>query len=274
MGADPLGGLGTPWAVFAAVLIGLALTQLSFYVTTIYLHRALAHRAITLSPPVVAACRVLIWVGTGTRPRQWVAVHRKHHAFTDREGDPHSPSLFGYPMVQFGNPHLYRKVARDPAAVARYARDLPADRWDRWLFDHALVGLAIGIFVLMLVIGWQYGLIAAAVYTPGYLLGGGAINGIGHWWGKRPHDNLGTNNQWLAWLVAGEGLHNNHHAMTTSARFAFTDGEIDPGWWIVRLLMSLHLAAVRHMQLTIKPTRSSSAQTGPSPGTRVDSPVP
>jgi len=264
---DLLGTFGAPWGAIAAVLIGLLLSQLSFFVTSIYLHRALAHRALTLSPAVVAVCRLLIWIGTGTRPRQWVAVHRKHHAFTDKTGDPHSPFLFGYAMVQFGNPHLYRKVARDSAAVARYARDLPPDRWDRWLFDHALVGLGIGVLVLVVTIGWKFALVTAGVYTAAYLLGGGAINAIGHWWGKRPHDNLATNNQWLAWLVAGEGLHNNHHAMTTSARLSFSTGEIDPGWWIVKLLVVLRLATVRNMRATIKavgssPTRANVAATG------------
>src|ERR1700692_2362521 len=174
MSADILSGLGGPWSVVVAILIGLALVEISFFLTTIYLHRVLAHRAISLSPAVAATFRVLIWMGTGTRPRQWVAVHRKHHAFADRDGDPHSPWLFGYSKVQFGNVGLYRKVARDRAEVAKYARDLPPDRWDRWLFDHALVGLAIGTALLMLLLGWQLGLLAAAVYTPGYLLGGGS----------------------------------------------------------------------------------------------------
>ncbi|MGH9046837.1 MAG: fatty acid desaturase [Acidimicrobiales bacterium] len=255
MSADNLGGLGFPWAVLVAILIAMALTQFSFFVTTIYLHRALAHRSVTLSPATTTACRILIWVGTGTRPRQWVAVHRKHHAHTDEEGDPHSPFLFGYAAVQFNNVGLYRKVARDPAVIARYARDLPPDRWDHWLFDRALVGLAIGILMLCFAIGWELGLITAGVYTAGYLLGGGAINGVGHWWGKRPYDNLGTNNQWLAWMVAGEGLHNNHHAATTSARFSLAPGEVDPGWWIVRLLMTLRLATVRHAQIAVKAAR-------------------
>jgi stearoyl-CoA desaturase (Delta-9 desaturase) len=249
-----LSGLGGPWSVVVAILIGLILVEVSFFLTTIYLHRVLAHRAISLSPAVATTCRILIWMGTGTRPRQWVAVHRKHHAFADKDGDPHSPWLFGYSKVQFGNVGLYRKVARDRVEVAKYARDLPPDRWDRWLFDHALVGLAIGIALLMLLLGWQLGLVAAAVYTPGYLLGGAAINAIGHWWGKRPHDNLGTNNQWLAWLVAGEGLHNNHHAATISARFSHAKGEIDPGWWIVRLLVSLRLAVVRHLHDVVPST--------------------
>jgi stearoyl-CoA desaturase (delta-9 desaturase) len=242
-------------AVLGAVLIGLLTSQFSFVVTTVYLHRALAHRAITLIPPVAFACRVVIWMSTGTRPRQWVAVHRKHHAYTDKEGDPHSPLIFGYSQVQFANAYLYRKMSKDPVAVARYARDLPGDRWDRVLFDHALLGLAIGIALLIAVFGWEIGLIAAFVHASVYLLGGGAINGIGHKWGKRPHDNLATNNQWLAWLVAGEGLHNNHHAATTSGSMAMAKGEVDPGWWAIRLLVWLRWATVRHDKTVPAPTR-------------------
>jgi len=252
MNADNLSSIGGVWSLVGAVLIGLLLTQFSFFLTTIYLHRALAHRALSLSPALRAVCRILIWIGTGTRPRQWVAVHRKHHAFADKQGDPHSPFVFGYAMVQFGNVSLYRRVARDPAAVARFARDVHADRWDRWLFDHAPVGLGFGTLTLLVALGWGLGLLTAAVYATGYLLGGGAINGIGHWWGKRPYDNLGTNNQWLAWLVAGEGLHNNHHAATTSARLSHAKGEVDPGWWIISVLVTLRLAVIRHMDVAVK----------------------
>jgi stearoyl-CoA desaturase (delta-9 desaturase) len=247
--------LGFFWSLLVAVVVGLAFAEFSLYVTTIYLHRALAHRAITLSPRTATVCRVLIWVGTGIRPRQWVAVHRKHHAFTDKEGDPHSPFVFGFAAVQFGNVMLYRKVAKDPAAVQRYARDLPPDRWDRWLFDHALLGLAPGVVLLVVFMGWEIGLMAALVYAAAYLLGGGAINAIGHWWGKRPYDNLATNNQWLAWLVAGEGLHNNHHAAATSARLSHEKGQVDPAWWVVRLMVSLRLATLRHADLAVKGSR-------------------
>ncbi len=241
-------------AVLEAVIIGLVTTQAAFVVTTVYLHRTLAHRAIKLKPPVSFACRVVIWIATGTRPRQWVAVHRKHHAFTDKEGDPHSPAVFGFSAVQFGNAILYRRVARNRDAVARYARDLPGDRWDKLLFDHALLGLGVGIAILVGLFGWEIGLIAAAVHATAYILGGGAINAIGHTWGKRPHDNLATNNQWLAWLVAGEGLHNNHHAATTSGRMSMAQGEIDPGWWAVRILVLLRLATVRHMPRAAAPS--------------------
>lgn len=235
--------------VLGAVLIGLLTSQVALLVTTVYLHRCLAHRAVRLSPGVQVVCRVLIWAGTGTRPRQWVAVHRKHHAFTDTPRDPHSPIILGFARVQFANALLYRRVARDPVAVARYARDLPAHRWDRWLFDHAVVGLALGVGVLVLLIGWQLALIAAGVHAAYYLLSGGAINAVGHRWGRRPFDNLATNNQWLAWLVVGEGLHNNHHAATTSSRLSLAKGEVDPGWWCIWLLVRLGWASLRNANL-------------------------
>jgi stearoyl-CoA desaturase (delta-9 desaturase) len=242
-------------AVLVAALIGLLTSQIAFIVTTVYLHRALAHKAITMRPSVAFACRFIIWMSTGTRPRQWVAVHRKHHAHTDEEGDPHSPVIFGYSLVQFGNAVLYRRVARDRAQVARYARDLPEDGWDKVLFNHALLGLALGVGLLVALFGWEIALVAAAVHASIYLLGGGAINGIGHKWGKRPHDNLATNNQWLAWFVAGEGLHNNHHAVTTSSRLSMAKGEVDPGWWAIRVLVLLRWATVRHEKLAVKPSR-------------------
>ena len=243
-------------AVLEALLIGLVTSQISFIVTTVYLHRALAHKAITLRPSVAFVCRFIIWMSTGTRPRQWVAVHRKHHAHTDKEGDPHSPVIFGYSLVQFGNAVLYRRVSKNREQVVRYAKDLPEDRWDKVLFNHALLGLALGIGLLVAVFGWEIGLIAGAVHASIYLLGGGAINGIGHKWGKRPHDNLATNNQWLAWLVAGEGLHNNHHAVTTSSRMSLAKGEIDPGWWAIKVLVMLRWATVRHEKLAVKPVRT------------------
>lgn len=238
------------WAL--AVVVGLAVCQFATLVTTVFLHRALSHRALTLSPAVVAVARVLIWTTTGIRPRQWVAVHRKHHAFTDVDGDPHSPLLEGFAAVQFGNVRLYRRVANDPATVARYARDLPADRWDRLLLDRAWLGLGIGITLLIVVFGVGAGLLAAVVHTASYLLLNAAVNAVGHMWGARPHSGAAGNSQWLAWLTSGEGLHNNHHAAPTSARLALQRGEIDPGWWVIRLLEQRGWARVRHHEARLK----------------------
>jgi stearoyl-CoA desaturase (delta-9 desaturase) len=255
--------------VLVAVFVGLLTCQLAILVTTVYLHRTLAHRAMTLSPLATAVFRLLTWITTGIRPRQWVAVHRKHHAFTDVEGDPHSPVLEGYAAVQFGNVVMYRRAARDDATVGRYARDLRADAWDRVLFDHALIGLALGYGVLWLILGWKLALVAAAVHTVVYLLLSAAINAIGHTWGRQPYDNLARNNQWLAWITLGEGLHNNHHAAPTSARFALGRGQVDPAWWAVRALERSGLAVVRHGDVKLKsPRREESDRPTAVPGDR------
>ncbi|HSH60561.1 MAG TPA: fatty acid desaturase [Acidimicrobiales bacterium] len=235
-----------------AVIVGLAVAQLATLVTTLYLHRTLAHRALTLSPKLVGPLRVLTWITTGIRPRQWVAVHRKHHAFTDVEGDPHSPLLEGFAAVQFGNVALYRRVAADKAVVRRYARDLPADRWDRLFFDHAIPGLAIGVAFLVLLLGFWPGVLAAVIHTVTYLLLNAAVNAVGHCFGVQPQENTARNSQLLAFLTAGEGLHNNHHAAPISARFSLHRGEVDLGWWVVRMLERLHCARVRHHEVKLK----------------------
>ena len=232
----------------AAVLV----TQVAIFLTTVYLHRALAHRAVTVANPASLVMRVVLWMTTGIKPREWVAVHRKHHAYTDVEGDPHSPVLEGFAAVQFNNVGLYRRAIRKSDVVAKYARDLPADRWDTVLFDRAWLGLGIGIALLCLVLGPWLGLAAALVHTAVYLLLNAAINAVGHSFGRQPHPNTSRNNQWLAWLTAGEGLHNNHHAAPTSARFSLGRGQIDPGWWLIRALQRARLATIRHHEVKLR----------------------
>ena len=227
-------------------VIGLALSQVATWGTSVYLHRSLSHKAVDLHPLPRFGFRVLLWLTVGIKPREWVAVHRKHHAYTDVEGDPHSPVLLGWVRVELTNAALYRKVARDPEQVARYAKDLPQDRWDRVLFDHGFLGLTIGIAFMVVVFGPVIALTAALVHATTYLLMNAAVNSIGHTFGRRPYGNSATNLQWLAWLTGGEGLHNNHHEAPTSARFAHRRGEIDPSWWSIRLLSGVRLATIRH----------------------------
>lgn len=236
--------------VIAAVLVGLAVCQVAIFLTTIFLHRTLSHRAIAMSPGLRSCCRILTWVTTGITPREWVAVHRRHHAYTDVEGDPHSPLLVGFATVQIGNVVLYRKAVRDGTTVEKYARDLAPDRWDRALFDHGILGLGIGIGILFLVFlgNWELVAIAVGTHVVTYLLLNSAINAVGHRFGRRPFDGLAANTQWLAWLTAGEGLHSNHHAAPTSARLAFHRGEVDPGWWLIALGRRLRWLTVRHQE--------------------------
>lgn len=239
-------------AIVVGVLAGVAVTFLANVATTIYLHRALSHRALTLRTPVAHVFRAIIWVATGIKPRQWVAVHRKHHAFTDVEGDPHSPALLGWRKVQRSNVLLYRAEARNEVTVSRYARDLPPDRWDRLLYDRLYLGLGIGVAVLMIAIGPWAGLVAAFVHLNFYIGASAAVNALGHHFGRRPYPNRAGNLQWLAFLTAGEGLHNNHHAAPTSAKLSHRWYEIDPGWWCIRTLAVLRLARLRLNGVVLK----------------------
>jgi stearoyl-CoA desaturase (delta-9 desaturase) len=230
---------------FAAIVAGLVVCQLGILLTTVYLHRTVAHRSVVMKPWVRAVCRTLLWITTGVKPREWAAVHRRHHARTDVEGDPHSPLLLGTMKVLLTNAGLYRRVARDGVTVKKYAKDLEPDKWDRWVFDHAFVGLGLGITLLCVLLGWRWGLAAAAIHTVTYLLLNGAINAFGHTFGRQPYGNTARNNGWLALLTAGEGWHNNHHAAPTSARLGLVGKEIDFGWWVISLLVWRRWATIR-----------------------------
>jgi stearoyl-CoA desaturase (Delta-9 desaturase) len=234
------------------IVVGLLIAQFAIMLTSVYLHRGVAHKALTVHPAVAMFCRVFIWLATGMRPREWVAVHRRHHAATDTVDDPHSPAVLGFWRVQLANAALYRQRARDGETVPKYGRDVPTDRLDRWFFDHAALGLGIGITLLCLLLGWQTGLLAAAVHAVAYLGLSGAVNAVGHTMGRRPYDNSATNGQFLALITSGEGLHNNHHAAPTSARFSLGRGQLDPGWLVIRTLTVVHLAEVRHDEVKLK----------------------
>lgn len=238
-----------------SLTIGFGVSFIAFVASTVYLHRGLAHKAISFKRPVTEVFRFIVWITTGIRPREWVAVHRKHHAFTDVEGDPHSPVLLGWVRVQMSNVSLYRREARNVDTMSRYSKDLPPTTADRWFYDHALFGLAIGIGVLVLVFGPLIGLLAAFVHVNIYLGGSAAVNAIAHQFGRRPYPNRAGNLQWLALITAGEGLHNNHHAAPTSAKLSHRWFEIDPGWWVIRALLMLRLAKVRLSELRFVPTK-------------------
>lgn len=228
-----------------AVLAAAVVTTIANTATTVYLHRALSHRALRVHPVVAWVFRASIWLTTGIKPKEWVAVHRKHHAHTDEVGDPHSPVLLGWRKVQFSNVALYRRALADKTLVEKYAKDIPDDSWDRWLFGHHKTGLGIGIAVLVLVLGPVTGLFAAFIHANVYLAVNAAVNALGHHFGRRPYENQATNLQWLAFLTMGEGLHNNHHAAPSSARLSHRRGQIDPGWWVITAMKRFRLATLR-----------------------------
>src|SRR5438128_6770392 len=137
----------------AMLLVSFVVTQVAIFTTTVWLHRTLSHKAVTLKPGVNWTFRLITWVTTGLLPREWVAVHRLHHAHSDEDGDPHSPRLLGFNKVQFGNAWLYRNTLTKTEVVQRYAKDLQPDNWDKRVFDHCYWGLALGIGALCVILG-------------------------------------------------------------------------------------------------------------------------
>ena len=231
------------FSLLMSLIVAAILIQVAVFGTTIYLHRAATHRALVLHPAIAWLFRASLWITTGISTKEWVAVHRKHHAFTDEEGDPHSPVLMGFWSVQLGNVFHYVKEAKNKDVVERYARDIRDDAWDRVLFNHGVAGILVGIVALCVVMGLGWGLLAAGIHAVMYVFVlSSSINGLCHHVGYKNFDNTATNLRFLALLTGGEGLHNNHHGFPRSPKFSFRRSEIDPAWPIIRLLIALRLA--------------------------------
>ncbi len=226
-------------------LVALALAQIASIATSVYLHRGLAHRALRMRPVADGCFRVVLWLTTGQSRQQWVAVHRKHHTFTDREGDPHSPRLLGLWRVQLANVYYYVREARNRETIRTFAPDIPVDWLDRTVFSFGMGGLALGIALLCLTLGFWPGVIAGLLHAVLYVLViAPLINGLGHWRGAQNFANTAYNSRLLAWVTGGESLHNNHHAHPRAPKFSMRQSEFDPSWVVIRCLARLGLVEV------------------------------
>ena len=227
------------------VLVTMALTQLAVIATSIYLHRGLAHRALVVHPAADVLFRMVLWLTTGQGRQEWVAVHRKHHTFTDRPGDPHSPRLLGFWRVQLLNVYYYAREARNPDTLQRFAPDLPPDRWDRALFSWGWAGPVAGVGLLCAVLGVVPGLIVGLGHAILYVfVFAPLINGLGHWRGGQNFANTAYNWRLLAWVTGGESLHNNHHAPPRAPKFSVRRLEFDPSWVVIRALAIARLIVI------------------------------
>ena len=192
------------------------------------------------------AFRVLLWLTTGQRRRQWVAVHRKHHTFTDREGDPHSPRLLGFWRVQLLNVYYYAREAGNQATLDRFAPDVQEDWLDRFVFRRGWAGVVLATLLLAIPLGVVYGLAAMLLHAVLYVFVlAPLINGLGHWRGAQNfHSNTAYNWRLLAWITAGESLHNNHHAHPRAPKFSVRSWEFDPSWMLIRVLAAARMLVI------------------------------
>ena len=230
--------------------IALLLTHVTIASVTIFLHRHQAHNALDLHPVVSHFFRFWLWLTTGTVTREWVAVHRKHHAYCETEQDPHSPRYKGILRVLFGGLWLYRREARNPETLERFGQGTPDDWLERNLYGrHPWLG----ILILLVLEGLLLGLPGLAIFALQMIWipfwAAGVINGLGHYLGYRGHETADASRNILPWgiVVGGEELHNNHHAYAASARLSSRWWEIDIGWAYIRLLAFIRLARIKRL---------------------------
>jgi stearoyl-CoA desaturase (delta-9 desaturase) len=239
---------GVGVTALAILAVGYVLTGLGI---TVGYHRLFTHRAFETFPAVRYLFAVLGQMGVEGDVVTWVADHRKHHQFSDRPGDPHSPHAeFGEGPLEAlkGLWHAHTGwifSAAGRADRARYAKDLVSDRGlrviARLFIPTVLLSLALPAAVGWALIGGWYGFVSGLVW-------GGAvrivllhhvtwsINSICHFWGRRRFDSRdeSTNVWWLSWLSFGESWHNNHHAFPTSARHGLGRWQLDPSALVIR----------------------------------------
>jgi len=245
LAADGLWAQATWWEI---VLFTLITTHITIAGVTIFLHRAQAHRALELHAIAAHFFRFWLWLTTGMVTKEWVAIHRKHHAKCETADDPHSPVTRGIRTVLLQGSELYRAEAKVTETLAKYGHHTPDDWIERHLYSrHTTLGVSL-LLVIELAL---FGAIGATVWAVQMLwipiTAAGIINGLGHWWGYRNFEAADASTNVSPWglVIGGEELHNNHHTYPTSAKLSVKPFEFDIGWAYIRTMQALGLATVR-----------------------------
>lgn len=240
------GYLHLPWWGYVAV--ALAMTHMTIVTVTLFLHRCQAHRALDMHPALQHVFRFWLWLTTGMVTKEWVAIHRKHHAKCETPEDPHSPHVYGIRKVMLEGAELYRDETNRPETMENYGHGTPNDWLERHLYSrHNYLGISLMAAVDLALFG-VYGMIIWAVqmlWIPFWAAG--VINGLGHYRGYRNYETTdgSTNVSPIGLIVGGEEMHNNHHAFPSSAKFSMRRWEFDIGWMYIRILQALHLVRVK-----------------------------
>ena len=224
----------------------LIVTHITIICVTLYLHRGQPHRGITFHPAASHFMRLWLWLTTGMRTKDWVAIHRKHLRFCEQQGDPHSPIVFGIWRVLFKGAFLYNTASKDKEMVEQYGVGTPEDWVERNIYQHSWLGIVLMLTINIAVFQW-WGILVwgiQMIWIPFHAAG--VINGIGHWWGYRngnTKDNSRNIMPWGIW-IGGEELHNNHHLDPGSVKLSRMKWEFDIGYMYLRCLSFLRLAKI------------------------------
>ncbi|MDR2299198.1 MAG: fatty acid desaturase [Comamonas sp.] len=229
------------------LLYALFTTHITIAAVTIFLHRSQAHRSLDLGPIPSHFFRFWLWLGTGMVTKEWVAIHRKHHAKCETEDDPHSPQTRGLGKVMREGAELYRVEARNQETLKKYGHGTPDDWMERNIYRHSVLGPSLMLILNVALFG-VIGLTIWAVqmvWIPFWAAG--VVNGVGHFWGYRNYEASDASTNLVPWgiIIGGEELHNNHHTYPTSAKFSVKPYEFDIGWAYISVMQKLGWAKVK-----------------------------
>lgn len=235
-------------AWWQVVIYTLVTTHITIASVTIYLHRHQAHRAMDLHGIASHFFRFWLWIGTGQVTKEWVSVHRKHHAKCETPEDPHSPQTRGIKTVFWRGAELYRAETKNQDTLARFSQGTPNDWMEKNIYTrYSWQGVGL-MLILDLALFGALGLAVWAVqmaWIP--VTAAGVVNGFGHYWGYRNFESPDASTNLSPWgiMIGGEELHNNHHTYPTSAKFSVKPYEFDIGWIYIRALQAIGLANVK-----------------------------
>jgi stearoyl-CoA desaturase (delta-9 desaturase) len=199
------------------------MTHITIVCVTLFLHRGQTHRGIEFHPYTSHFMRFWLWLTTGMVTKEWVAIHRKHHQNSDKEGDPHSPHNEGIWSVLFSGVYWMERNV--------YSK-----------FPYA--GIVIMLAISLLLFGWWgiwfWGV--QMIWIPFWAAG--VINGMGHYYGYRNYDSRDKSTNILPWgiVIGGEELHNNHHGDPANPKLSRKWLEFDIGWMWFKVLNKFNLA--------------------------------
>jgi len=248
------------WGYVVAAFI---LTHITIITVTVFLHRHQSHRALDLHPVLSHFFRFWLWLTTGMVTKEWVAIHRKHHAKVETVDDPHSPQIYGINAILWTGVQFYKKEARNQETVDKYGLGTPDDWIERHVYSiHPTLGIMLMLGIDLVLFGPLVGPFVwgiQMVWIP--FFAAGVINGIGHYWGYRSFEvpDASTNIVPIGIIIGGEEMHNNHHAFASSAKFSVKWWEFDIGWMYIRLFDRLGLARVKKVapKPVIDPTKQA-----------------
>jgi stearoyl-CoA desaturase (delta-9 desaturase) len=227
----------------------LIMTHITIVCVTLYLHRGQTHRGLVFHPAVAHFMRFWLWLTTGMVTKQWVAIHRKHHQNSDKEGDPHTPHVYGIWRVVFGGALLYHEASKNKAMIDQYGVGTPDDWMENNIYSkHSRLGITLLLVINLLCFSWWGFLIwgIQMIWIPFWAAG--IVNGVGHWFGYRNTNtkDRSKNISIFGIIIGGEELHNNHHAEPANPKLSRLWFEFDIGWMWFKILEKLKLARVKN----------------------------